>query len=172
MTELNLWCKAFAEGNRIKLDCTVQQIETTGTAGQRASVSFDLEWLARPMAMEQALDAVAAEIAAGLRGKGNLGEIELVDYQKQNRETALTRSIARKLRVKVISQRRGPQSAKQGTREATRLRVKGGIELHGDRLELQVTVYLGDQEVNAVEEHIALASCRSVARIGRRCRSG
>ena len=58
----------------------------------------------------------------------------------------------------MISRRRGPQSAKQGTREATRLRVKGGIELHGDRLELQVTVYLGDQEVNAVEEHIALAS--------------
>ena len=85
-------------------------------------------------------------------------KFELVDYQKENRETELTRSIARKLGVKVISRRRGPQSAKQGTREATRLRVKGGIELHGDRLELQVTVYLGDQEVNAVEEHIALAS--------------
>ena len=99
----------------------------------------------------------------GFGVRANSAKFELVDYQKQNRETALTRSIARKLKVKVISQRRGPQSAKQGTREATRLRVKGGIELHGDRLELQVTVYLGDQEVNAVEEHIALASRAEVA---------
>ena len=160
LTELNLWCKASPEGNRVKLACTVQRIETTDTAGQ-ASVSFDLEWLARPLAMEQALDAVAAEIVAGLRGGGNLGELQLVDYQKQNRETDLTRSIARKLRVKLINRRRergGWQLAKQGTIEAAKHRMNGGIDLHGERLELQVTVHLGDEEVNAVEEHIALAS--------------
>ena len=159
LTELNLWCKASPEGNRIKLACTVQRIETMDTVGH-AAVSFDLQWLARPMTMEQALDAVAAEIVAGLRGGGDLDEIRLVDYQA-NRETALTRSIARKLRVKVISRRkdrRGWQLVNEGAREAAKHRIDGGVEHHGDRLVLLVTVHLEDQEINAVEEHIALAS--------------
>ena len=161
LTKLNLSCNGYPAGNSIKLECTAQDIRNKEPWG-RANATFDMEWLGAPMAMEPALDAVAGEIVAGLRGSGRVGKIELVDYLTESR-SVLTRSIERSLRVKVIrrrAERRAWSSAGSGTKEKDELRylLKGGIEHQGDKLVLHVMVHVNDEPVHAVEEHITLTS--------------
>ena len=102
LTKLNLSCDAILDGNRIKLECTAVNIHTHKAWG-RATAVFDMDWLGAPLAMEQALDAVAGEVVAGLRGTGRVGEIKIVDY-RTGRDTPLAKSIARALRVRVARQ--------------------------------------------------------------------
>ena len=160
LTKLNLSCPAILDGNRIKLECTAVNIDTHKAWG-RATAVFDMDWLGAPLAWEQALDAVAGDVVAGLRGSGRVGEIKIVDYQT-GRDTPLAKSIARGLRVRVArqnAQRRGAFSLGGSAKEEeAKHRLEGAIEHWDDKLVLSVMVYLNDETVNAVEEHIALSS--------------
>ena len=153
LTKLNLSCDGILDGNRMKLECTAVNIDTHKAWG-RATAVFDMDWLGVPLALEQALDAVAGEVVAGLRGTGRVGEIKIVDY-RTGRDTPLAKSIARALRVRVARQNAQRRGAKEGE---AKHRLEGGIERWDDKLVLSVMVYLNDETVNAVEEHITLRS--------------
>ncbi len=153
LTKLNLSCDGIAEGNRIKLICTAQHIDTMEPWG-RATAVFDAVSLGAPLAMEPALDAVAGEIVTGSGGGGRLGEIKIVDYRTEDR-SALTKSIERSLEVKVV-RRLSAGGRRYGA--GTSYRLEGGVEHHDEKLVLRVKVHLNNDIVNAVEEHITLAS--------------
>ena len=160
LTNLNLSCDAILDGNRIKLECTALNIHTHKAWG-RATAVFDMDWLGAPLAMEQALDAVAGEVVAGLGGSGRVGEIKIVDHRTES-GSALTRSIERSLEVRVVrrlrAKGRGWSSVGTATKQDEPYRLEGGVEHHNEKLVLRVKVYLNDDLVNAVEEHITLAS--------------
>ena len=160
LTKLNLSCNGIPEGNRIKLSCTAQNIDTMEPWG-RATAVFDTVWLGAPLAMEPALDAVAGEIVTGVRGGGRVGEIKIVDHRTESGST-LTRSIERSLEVRVVprlrAKLRGWSSVGTATKPDAPYRLEGGVEHHDEKLVLRVKVHLNDDVVNAVEEHITLAS--------------
>ena len=123
---------------------------------------FKMDWLGAPLAMEPALDAVAGEIVAGLRGPARVDKVKIVEVDTDSR-SALTRSFERKLDVRVtrrLNTRRGHgwRSVGGGVKEEASYRLEGGIERHEDKLVLHVFVYLNDKKANAVEEHITLTS--------------
>ena len=161
LTKLNLSCQGTPDGNWIKLSCTVLDVHTLEAWG-RAVASFDMDWLGAPLAMEPALDAVAGEIVAGLKGSARVGEVKIEDYGTGSR-SALTRSMERSLRVRVIrrlvaKRGHGRGAVVGGGEEGASYRLEGGVEHHGDRLVLYVEVYRNGEVMNAVEEHIELAS--------------
>ena len=161
LTKLNLSCQGTPDGNWIKLSCTVLDVHTLEAWG-RAVASFDMDWLGAPLTMEPALDAVAGEIVAGLKGLARVGEVKIEDYGVGSR-SALTRSMERSLRVRVIrrlaaKRAHGRGAVVGGGDEGASYRLEGGVEHHGDRLVLYVEVYRNGEVMNAVEEHIELAS--------------
>ena len=162
LTKLNLSCQGTPQGNRVKLDCAAVGIGEVKSYG-RASAVFDLKWLGlgTPMAMEPALDAVAGDIVAGLRRSGGVDdEIKIVDHRTGG-ESHLAISFARSLKVRIIRrlhERRGGSLPGPGSAGEALHRLEVGIEHRDDKLVLQVTVYLNDRPVNAVEQDIALAS--------------
>ena len=110
-------------------------------------------------------------LSAGLRGSGRVGVIKIEDY-RTGRDTPLAKSIARGLRVRVArqnAQRRGAFSLGGSAKEEeAKHRLEGGIEHWDDKLVLRVLVYLKDETVNAVEEHITLRSVpKSLLEAGR-----
>ncbi len=161
-TPIILSCTSTAVESGLTLYCAA--IATDLSRLGSASVFFQEKWLYAPLSLEQALSAVAGDVARSLRG--GLGDVS-IDDQRVRGKSPLAEHVAGGLRNRVVELLAAPPrgaSVGGGDLRDPVYDLKGELVFLTDKVELRVMVHSRShgRPVNAVREFLSAKSMAGV----------
>ena len=159
-TRISIECTGMPGETTIGLSCSARDIQRDGASLGRATASFRLDWLNRPIALDLAVGSIAGAVVGRMKEPGVLGRPRIVDHRTGD-ESLLSTHVAGALEVAVDEQMRTSRALRPvGAGESeSEYRLEGQVRaLDETRLELFVSVHLGDRRLHSVSETISCAS--------------
>ena len=159
-TRISIECTGTPGETTIGLSCSARDIQRDGASLGRATASFRLDWLNRPIALDLAVGSIAGAVVGRMKEPGALGRPRIVDHRTGG-ESPLATHVAGALEVAIDEQMRTSRAWRPvGAGESeSEYRLEGQVRaLDEIRLELRVSVHLDDRRLHSVSETISCAS--------------
>ena len=154
---INIICKGESGADAVKLSCSASDFgeKGKGVSLGDAEVSFKLEWLDRPVALELAVRSFASAVVQQMKGSDRLEKTRVVDVDT-GQEMRFVATMLEDAIHKRIRNYRGRRAVGTGKAEAAAYRVEGEIWRQQGKTVLRVVIQVGERRIHMGREYVAV----------------